>query len=240
MRTPLAHSFHASSPSASTHGHLFGSPRLYDAFANVFFFGRRRATFQALVAAAGVQSGQRVLDVGCGTGYFARLLAQAVGPGGLVIGIDPAAEMVAHASRKAGRASNAQFRVGTAEALDFPPAHFDVVVSSLVLHHLPADLRVTALSEMGRVLGPGGRLLLAEAQVPRQGLGWRLLARIHGFDRMARQVPDLESLAAQAGLAEVRTGEAPPWLRYVLALKPTPTGAQAPPRRRPQPGSLPP
>jgi ubiquinone/menaquinone biosynthesis C-methylase UbiE len=209
---------HLSHP-ATTRGHALGAPRLYDAFTNVFFFGRRRATFQALIAAAGVQPGQRVLDVGCGTGYFARLLARAVGPGGLVVGIDPSPEMIAYAGRKAGRASDCQFQVGTAESLDFPAEHFDVVVSSLVLHHLPEDLRVPALREMRRVLRPGGTLLVAEAQVPRHGLGWRLLARIHRYDRMARMVPDLEPLAAQAGFAEIRTGEAPPWLRYVHAVK---------------------
>ena len=93
------------------------------------------------------------------------------------------------------------------------------MVSSLVLHHLPEDLRVPALREMRRVLRPGGKLLVAEAQVPRRGLGWRLLARLHGYDRMARMVPHLEPLAAQAGFAEVRTGEAPPWLRYAHAVK---------------------
>ena len=61
-------------------------------------------------------------------------------------------------------------------------------------------------------------MLVAEAQEPR-GLGWRLIARVHGFDRMARMVPHLEPLAAQAGFAEIRTGDAPPWLRYVLAVK---------------------
>ncbi len=209
---------HSSHP-ATTRGHTLGAPRLYDTFVDVFFFGRRRATFQALIAAAGVQPGQRVLDVGCGTGYFARLLAQAVGPEGLVVGIDPSPEMITYATRKAGRARICQFQVGTAESLDFPAEHFDVVVSSLVMHHLPEDLRVPALREMRRVLRPGGRLLVAEAQIPRHGLGWRLLARIHGYDRMARMVPHLEPLAAQAGFAEIRTGEAPPWLRYVHAVK---------------------
>ena len=202
----------------TTRGHTLGAPRLYDAFVDVFFFGRRRATFRALIAAAGVLPGQRVLDVGCGTGYFARLLARAVGPEGLVVGIDPSPEMIAYATREAGRARNCRFQVGTAESLDFPAEHFDVVVSSLVKHHLPEDLRVPVLREMRRVLRPGGRLLVAEAQVPRS-LGWRLLARIHRYDRMARMVPHLAALPAQAGFAEIRSGEAPPWLRYVQAVK---------------------
>lgn len=209
---------HSSHPTTAR-GHTLGRPRLYDAFVDVFFLGRRRATFQALIAAAGVQPGQGVLDVGCGTGYFARLLARAVGPEGLVVGIDPSPEMISYASRKAGRPSNCRFQVGTAESLDFPAERFDVVVSSLMLHHLPEELRVPALREMRRVLRPGGRLLVAEAQVPRHGLGWRLLARMHGYDRMARMVPHLEPLAAQAGFAEIRTGEAPPWLRYAHGVK---------------------
>jgi SAM-dependent methyltransferase len=129
----------------------FGSPRLYDFVANVLFFGRRRATFQALIAAAGVQPGERVLDVGCGTSYFARLLQ--------------------------------------------------------------------------RALRLGGNLLVAEAQIPSRGLGWRLLARIHGFDRMARMVPNLQPIAVQAGFDEIRAGEAPPWLRYIAAVKPPPCAA---------------
>jgi ubiquinone/menaquinone biosynthesis C-methylase UbiE len=209
---------HSSHP-ATTRGHTLGAPRLYDTFVDVFFFGRRRATFQALIAAGGVQPGQRVLDVGCGTGYLARLLAQAVGPEGLVVGIDASPEMIAYASRKACGAGNCRFQVGPAESLDFPAEHFDVVASSLMMHHLPEDLRVPVLREMRRVLRPGGTLLVAEAQVPRHGLGWRLLARMHGFDRMARMVPHLEPLAAQAGFAEIRTGEAPPWLRYAHAVK---------------------
>jgi ubiquinone/menaquinone biosynthesis C-methylase UbiE len=137
----------------------------------------------------------------------------------LVVGIDPSTGMISYARRKTGRASNCQFQVGTAEALEFPGEHFDVVVSSLVMHHLPEDLQVRALREMRRVLRPEGALLVAEAQNPRHGLGWRLLARAHGYDRMARMVPDLLSLAADAGFGEVHTGEVPPWLRYAYAVK---------------------
>jgi len=73
---------------------------------------------------------------------------------------------------------------------------------------------------MRRVLRPGRKVLIAEAQNPRHGLGWRLLARLHGYDRMARQVPQLDRLAVQAGFHEIRTGEVPPWIRYVVAVKP--------------------
>jgi ubiquinone/menaquinone biosynthesis C-methylase UbiE len=219
---PLGRLFPHSSHPAPTRGHTLGAPRVYDTFVDLFFLGRRRSTYQALIAAAGVQSGQRVLDVGCGPGYLARLLAQAVGPAGQVVGIDPSPEMIAYASRKAGGATNCQFQVGTAESLELPSEHFDVVMSSLVMHHLPEDLRGPALREMRRVLRPGGTLLVAEAQVPRHGL-LRLLARLHSFDRMAHMVPDLEPLAAQADFAEIAPGEAPPWLRYVRAVKPAST-----------------
>ena len=128
-----------------------------------------------------------MLDVGCGPGYFARLLAEAVGPEGRVVGIDPSPEMIAYASRKAGHASNCQFRVGTAESLDLPAEQFDVVVSSLVMHHLPEDLRVPALREMRRVLRPGATLLVAEAQMPRHGFGWRLLADAGSIDARGRR-----------------------------------------------------
>jgi ubiquinone/menaquinone biosynthesis C-methylase UbiE len=210
---------HGHSHPAATRGHTLGSPRLYEFVAEVFFFGRRRATFQALIAAAGVQPGQRVLDVGCGTGYLARLIARAVGGDGLVVGIDPSPAMIRYASRKAAASGHCQFQVGTAEALDFPSDHFDVVVSSLVLHHLPEDVRLPALQEMRRVLRPGGALLVAEAQTPRHRPGLQVLARLHGYDRMARMLPDLELLPGRVGFGQIRTGEVPPWLRYVHAVK---------------------
>jgi ubiquinone/menaquinone biosynthesis C-methylase UbiE len=215
---PLAHLFPRSSHPVSTRGHTLGAPRFYDAVANVFFFGRRRATFQVLLAATGVQAGQRVLDVGCGTGYFARLLARAVGPDGVVVGLDASPEMIGYAAHQLNSVTNCQFQVGTAESLDFPAEHFDVVVSTLFMHHLPADLQRSALQEMRRVLRPGGALLVADVQIPR-AFGWRALAMITGHLHMARMTPQLEPLATRAGFAEVRGGEAPPWLRYVHAVK---------------------
>jgi ubiquinone/menaquinone biosynthesis C-methylase UbiE len=204
-------------PNAS-HGHVLASPRTYDFTVELFFLGRRRTSYQALVAAAGVRPGQGVLDVGCGTGYLSRLVARSVGPHGVVVGIDPSESMIQYARRKTASIANCEFQVGAAEALPFTGDHFDVVVSSLVVHHLPEDLRGRALGEMRRVLRPGGALLVAEARNPGHGV-FGLLARAHGYDRMAQQVERLDSLAAAAGFGDIRQGEVPPWLRYIAAEK---------------------
>jgi ubiquinone/menaquinone biosynthesis C-methylase UbiE len=209
--------FHPSSRPAGR-GITIGTPRFYDLSAALSFGGRRRA-YRTLLAAGDVRLGDRVLDVGCGPGYFARMLAEAVGEEGSVVGIDAAPEMTDYASRKARRLSNCRFQPGTAESLDFPDVVFDVVVSSLVMHHLPEEGRLQAASEMQRVLRPGGRLLLADFQIPERGV-WRLIASLTGHAAMQRHVTPLEPLVAEAGFAELRSGDAPPWLHYVHAVKP--------------------
>jgi ubiquinone/menaquinone biosynthesis C-methylase UbiE len=210
--------FHPSSRPAG-HGITIGTPRLYDLSVALLYGGRRRRAYRSLLAAAQVQRGDRVLDVGSGPGYFARILAAEVGPEGTVVGIDAAPEMTEYANRKAARLSNCRFQLGTAESLAFPDAGFDVVVSSLVLHHLPEEARLQAVREMKRVLRPGGTLLLAEFRIPERGI-WRWLAALTGHEDMERRVPALEPLITGAGFEELRSDQAPPWLSYTRATKP--------------------
>jgi ubiquinone/menaquinone biosynthesis C-methylase UbiE len=210
------------------HGITIGTPRFYDLSANLLFFGTRRRSYRQLLTAAGVQPGDRVLDIGCGPGYFARMLAEAVGPQGSVVGIDAAPEMIEYASRKARRLANCQFETGAAETLAFPDSSFDVVGSSLMMHHIPAELRLQAAREMRRVLRPGGILLLSDFSIPEKG-GWRLIASIsgHDADRWRRRMTPLETLVAQADFTEMQSGDAPPWLHYVKAKKPAASVASA-------------
>jgi len=212
--------FHPSSKPAG-HGITIGTPLIYDLSTPLFFFGTRRRSYRSLMAAAGVKAGDRVLDVGCGPGYFVRMLAEAVGPTGSAAGIDAAPEMIDYARRKARRLPNCRFESGSAEALPFPDASFDVVASSLMLHHLPDELRLQAATEMRRVLRPGGTVLLADFTIPERG-AWHLLAAItgHAGGQMIRRVSPLEPLVAEAGFTGPVSGEAPPWLHYVRATKP--------------------
>jgi ubiquinone/menaquinone biosynthesis C-methylase UbiE len=142
-----------------------------------------------------------------------------VGPEGSVVGIDAAPEMIGYATRKARHLPNCRFEPGTADALAFADGTFDVVVSSLVMHHLPEDLRLRAVQEMLRVLRPGGRLLLADFQIGRGPVARLVAALIHARG-MERRVPPLEALVVEAGFAGLRSGDAPPWLHYVRAVKP--------------------
>src|SRR6476660_521715 len=116
---------HGSSRPASATGRTIGTPRRYDFITATLFAGRRRSSFRKLAAAAGIQPGDRVLDVGCGTGYFVRMLAEVVGPKGSVVGVDAAPEMVSYAVSRSRSATNVTYELGSAGALSFPDATFD-------------------------------------------------------------------------------------------------------------------
>src|SRR5204863_5051830 len=126
------------------------------------------------VELAGIQPAERVLEVGCGTGDVAIAASERTGTGGAVYAIDPSPEMIAVARDKAARARRAvDFQVGVIEALAFPDASFDVVLSSLMMHHLPNDLKRRGLAEIARVLKPDGRLLIVDFKRPTTRMGRR-------------------------------------------------------------------
>lgn len=115
-----------------------------------------------VVALAAIRPGEAVLDVGCGTGVLTRLAGDAAGRGGTVWGVDPAPDMIRIALIEAAKSGNAaRFKPGIIEDLQFDAGSFDVVLISLVLHHLPTDLKLAGLKEAHRVLKPGGRLIVA-------------------------------------------------------------------------------
>jgi ubiquinone/menaquinone biosynthesis C-methylase UbiE len=172
----------------------------YDLLLKIVTLGRERQFRSRIITAARLELGQQVLDVGCGTGTLAVAAAEQVGTEGRVHGIDPAPEMIARARAKATKAAAAvEFEVGVVESLAFPDESMDVVLSSLMFHHLPDNLKPAGLAEIRRVLTPGGRLVLIDFGNPHRLVGQ---AQVAGFGTVttARLGPRfLFSLIAEAG-----------------------------------------
>jgi ubiquinone/menaquinone biosynthesis C-methylase UbiE len=133
---------------------------------------RERATKGRLVELADIRAGERALDVGCGTGTLA-LLAKQAAPGAELVGIDADPEMLARARAKPGGGA-IQFDQGMADELPYEDGSFHKVVSSLVFHHLPHEVKEGAAREIARVLRPGGEFHLADFGPQRDPLMWGL------------------------------------------------------------------
>ncbi len=149
----------------------------YDLLARVLTFGREGRFRELMLRPARLQPGEAVLDVACGTGTLAIAAKRQVGTDGSVTGIDASAEMIGRARAKAERAGlDLTFVKGTAQELPFGDAQFDIVIGTLMLHHLPEAARSAFAREARRVLKSGGRLLLVDFGMPLRETG---LPRLH-------------------------------------------------------------
>lgn len=189
-----------STATTTPHSHVLHRARLYD-LGTALFCGRVRALHRRLLERAAIAPGERVLDVGCGPGRLTLAAAQAAGPAGETVGIDASSEMIALAAQKAARAaSSARFQVSGIEALPAPDNHFDVVLASLMLHHLPPELQRRGFAEVLRVLQPNGRFVALDfSAMPGHGLAH--LLNVLGLRRGSAHAEHLRSLAGAAGFA---------------------------------------
>lgn len=166
---------------APTEGQVIRWAKHYDRVMALFTLGREAQLRRRTVDAAALQPGERVLDVGCGTGTLAVAAADCVGEAGSVLGIDPSANMVTVARAKAGGRLSPRFETAAIEQLPIADASVDVVLSSLMFHHLTPSLQRRGLLEVRRVLRPGGRLVIVD-MAGRGPLLHRLIGRFvaHG------------------------------------------------------------
>lgn len=141
-----------------------------------------------LLAAMGDLSNKKVLDVGSGTGTMTILIKQAY-PTAEVVGIDGDPQILEIARRKARElGAEIRFDQGLSFDLPYPNESFDVVLTTVMLHHLTRDSKQTTAREMYRVLRPGGQLFGADFVAPRSSFGKALRPLTRHFERVADNV----------------------------------------------------
>jgi len=199
----MTHHSHSVEQPAQTEGTLIRWAPYYDFVTNLMTLGHARPLRRLTVDNAFVKPGDSVLDVGCGTGEVS-LLAKTRAKAGKVYGIDPAPEMIAVARKKAARKKlDIDFRVGVIESLPFPDSSIDVVTSSLMMHHLPEDLKVRGLAEIYRVLKPGGRLLIADFMRPTGSFLNHLFIAVTRHQGLKSGIEDMQKLLKTAGFNQI-------------------------------------
>jgi ubiquinone/menaquinone biosynthesis C-methylase UbiE len=209
----FAHHRHSSAGKASakeTKGLILNMGWRYDLmvwFVDIFLLrGQLRELRLRTANLARIQPGEQVLDVGCGTGTLAMEVQQRVGATGRVVGVDPGPQQIARARSKAARRNlPIDFQIGVIEQLAFPDQTFDVVLSTLMMHHLPADLKRQGLAEIARVLKPGGRLVIADFKRKEERQGPAVRFHAGGSD-----IQELAALLNEAGFEHLETEEMRP------------------------------
>lgn len=202
-------------PAPQTSGMVVHWAARYDLLIWLLTLGREPAFRENLLRLARVNTGESVLDVGCGTGTLAIAAKRHVGTEGRVCGIDASPEMIARARKKADKAGlEIAFDTGVAEALPFHDGEFDVVLNTAMLHHLPKDVRQQCAREMRRVVKPHGRVLAVDFVS-----AWRkrgLLGHFHHHGHAS--AADIIALLDAAGLNAIESGAVGvKSLQYVLA-----------------------
>jgi ubiquinone/menaquinone biosynthesis C-methylase UbiE len=150
-------------PVKKQEGQMGSWARYYDLIMAVMTFGREKKLRQMSIRLARLRPGDKVLEIGCGTGSLTLAAKTQVGPSGEAVGLDIAPEMVAVAGRKAARkGADVSFQVGSIAGIPFPDNRFDVVMCSFMIFHMPENVRTKGFTEIWRVLKSGGHLFILD------------------------------------------------------------------------------
>jgi len=135
-----------------------------------------------LIAQAAIRPGQRVLDLGCGTGTLA-VMAKLAQPSAEVSGLDADPDMLKVAKYKSTlQKVSVNFDIGFTNNLPYPDEYFDRVLSSIMIHHLKTPDKIKTSQEVYRVLKPGGQLHIIDFGKPITWYGKLLGPLLHEFE----------------------------------------------------------
>ncbi len=215
------------------HGHVEGAPetkgltirwaKLYDPVKTMMLWilGGNGSLEKASLEHAGINKGEQILDVGCGTGTLAIEAKKQVGDG-KVYGIDASPEMIIQAEKKLEKLGlDIEFKIGLIESIPHQDNEFDLVLSSLMMHHLPSEeLKLKGLEEIHRVLKPGGRLLIIDLEPPEKGIVKHFMNHLFGHHVMENDIRKLRPLVEKVGFKDIEIGRTShKVLSYVKAVK---------------------
>lgn len=195
----------------------------YDFFSRLAGLGVNQPNSRMVVEMAGIKPGDKVLDVGCGTGNLTLTARSYVGPNGSVSGIDASPEMIDKARKNAQRTGlDAVFEIGLIEKIPYPAGSFDVVINRLMIHHLPDDLKRQGLVEILRVLRPGGSLFITDFKARSNTFLGHLALAFPRHRMLQTEEWDLSQLVKEAGFREVTSGQTrSAFLAFFSGRKPT-------------------
>jgi ubiquinone/menaquinone biosynthesis C-methylase UbiE len=214
---------HGKKSEGQTSGSMQGWGNTYDLLVDLLSLGQEQKLRQATIDLAEIQPGAKILEVGCGTGTVSLAAKKKAGPAGQVVGIDIAPDMIQQARRKAAKAGlDVRFEVERIEAIPFPDNQFDLVLSSLMLHHIHGDAaKQQGMREIFRVLKPGGRLFIVDATQPENPHLRGLASLVVGKEMLAHSLQEFTPLLEQAGFTCIENGPtASRFLAYLRGVKP--------------------
>ncbi|MDZ3831961.1 MAG: class I SAM-dependent methyltransferase [Sphingopyxis sp.] len=184
-----------------------GSLERYDAA--IALMTREKRWRGELLRLAAPAAGERIVDIGCGTGTLAIALKQ-LSPATEILGVDPDPAVLAIAREKAEAAGvSIRWFEAMGDALDDiePLQSCDKIVSSLVFHQCPMEVKEAIASQMVRLLRPGGELILADYGEQRSALMRMLFRQIQWLDGFEYTEPNargcIPPLLDAAGFADV-------------------------------------
>lgn len=202
-----AHDSH-SHDNLETEGHTISWVFFYNILVKLIFLGKEQQFREGVVAMASIQSQEKVLEVGCGTGSFAIIAKQNTDSSVQIVATDAAPEMIEKARQEAEKAGvNIDFQTGLAERIEFPDNTFDVVMNSFMVHHLPDNLKAKAFAEMYRVLKPGGRIQVVDFEPPKRGF-YKMYIRMLVGAMMQIDNSEILPLLEEAGFNSIKMTQA--------------------------------
>ena len=202
-----------------TRGRTLHSGSLYDLGNKILFLGKEQKFREYIIDLAELQPGESVLDIGCGTGTLTILAKQRLGERSEVVGLDASDEMLAVARRKAAdKQLSVEFHFAPVEKMPFEDDHFETVLSSLMLHHLPRETKREGIMEIARVLKPGGRFTAVDFDLQRKNLLGRILWAIIGSEMIKNNLGLVQRIMEEAGFNEIKRGASGyPFIHFLTA-----------------------